>query len=114
MLARNPTRVRNIMRFRMLSAGLVTLLVLSGNVVAQSNTPDNEVPTPEALRRAIDTLPPGRVERPSSYDAMTPDQKQYLESILSGPRSAVSGPLVVMLAAPTLGDLAQRTMAYAR
>jgi 4-carboxymuconolactone decarboxylase len=45
---------------------------------------------------------------------MTNEQKQYLESILSGPRNAVSGPLVVMLASPVLGDLAQQTMAYAR
>lgn len=98
---------------RMFSAGLVSL-VLCGSAGAQPNTPDNEAPTLEAMRHAIDTLPAGRIERPASYDAMTADQKQYLESILSGPRSAVSGPLVVMLAAPTLGDLAQRTMAYAR
>jgi 4-carboxymuconolactone decarboxylase len=45
---------------------------------------------------------------------MTPDQQRYLETILTGPRSAVSGPLAVMLASPGLGELAQRTMAYAR
>jgi 4-carboxymuconolactone decarboxylase len=97
-----------------LSIGVLSLVALAGNADAQSNTPDNEPPTLEVMRRAIETLPAGRIERPASYDAMTAEQKQYLESILSGPRSAVSGPLVVMLAAPTLGDLAQRTMAYAR
>jgi 4-carboxymuconolactone decarboxylase len=45
---------------------------------------------------------------------MTAEQKQYLEKILSGPRTAVSGPLAVMLASPALGELAQETMAYAR
>jgi 4-carboxymuconolactone decarboxylase len=87
---------------------------LSDNIFAQSNAIDGAAPTLEVMRHAISTLPPGRIERPTSYDAMTAEQKHYLESILSGPRSSVSGPLVVMLAAPELGDLAQRAMAYAR
>jgi 4-carboxymuconolactone decarboxylase len=73
-----------------------------------------DAPTQEQLRAAVAALPPGRIERPASYDTMTPEQQRYLQSVLAGPRSAVSGPLVVMLASPTLGDLAQRTMAYAR
>jgi len=71
-------------------------------------------PTLETMQRAIATLPSGRVARPASYDSLTEEQQSYLASVLAGPRNAVSGPLVVMLASPTLGDLAQRTMAYAR
>ena len=71
-------------------------------------------PTLELMQRAIETLPPGRVARPASYEAMTEEQQRYLASVLAGPRTAVSGPLVVMLASPALGDLAQRTLAYAR
>lgn len=102
-------------KLRSAGLSLVGLVVLTGTAYAQSNNvPDNEPPTLEGLQRAVVTLPQGRIERPESYEAMTPDQKHYLENILSGPRSAVSGPLAVMVAAPTLGDLAQRAMAYAR
>jgi 4-carboxymuconolactone decarboxylase len=99
-----------------IAAALATILLgaaLGGIASAQPASGD-QAPSLEDLRRAIETLPPGRIERPASYDAMTPEQKAYLEGILTGPRSAVSGPLVVMLASPMLGDLAQRTMAYAR
>src|SRR5690606_24044075 len=65
------------------------------------------------IRAALRELPNGRVERPE-FESLTDEQIRYLEGILSGPRSAISGPLVVMLASPELGDLAQRTMAYAR
>src|SRR5690606_25576515 len=65
------------------------------------------------IRAALRELPNGRVERPE-FESLTDEQIRYLEGILSGPRSAISGPLVVMLASPELGDLAQRLMAYAR
>jgi 4-carboxymuconolactone decarboxylase len=103
------------MRIGNFTAGLVVgCCTLLGTAAAQAPAANAEAPTLAALQRAVDTLPPGRVERPASYDSMSPEQQRYLESVLAGPRSAVSGPLVVMLASPTLGDLAQRTMAYAR
>jgi 4-carboxymuconolactone decarboxylase len=102
------------MRIAIAAAGLVAIGVLSGVAVAQAPAPDSAPPTRETLERAVQTLPPGRIARPGSYDAMTAEQQRYLASVLAGPRNAVSGPLVVMLASPTLGDLAQRTMAYAR
>ena len=37
-----------------------------------------------------------------------------MASILSGPRSDISGPLGVMMVAPALGDLSQKAIAYAR
>jgi 4-carboxymuconolactone decarboxylase len=102
------------MRIGDFAAVLVVGFALMGTAVAQAPASDAEPPTLDALQRAVDTLPPGRVERPESYESMTAEQQRYLQSVLAGPRSAVSGPLVVMLASPTLGDLAQRTMAYAR
>jgi 4-carboxymuconolactone decarboxylase len=103
------------MRFGLFAAGLVVGLgVLAGTVRAQPAPSAAAAPTIDELRRAVEALPAGRVERPESYDSMTAEQQRYLASVLGGPRSAVSGPLVVMLASPTLGDLAQRTMAYAR
>jgi 4-carboxymuconolactone decarboxylase len=103
------------MRIGNFAAGLVVSFgALLGTAAAQAPAANAEAPTLDALQRAVDTLPPGRVERPASYDSMTAEQQRYLQSVLAGPRSAVSGPLVVMLASPTLGDLAQRTMAYAR
>lgn len=103
-----------MMRRRILAASLIGLSVLAGVAIAQPSRPAERAPTLDDLRRAVSDLPAGRVARPESYDSMTAQQKQYLESILSGPRSAVSGPLVVMLASPALGVLAQQTMAHAR
>lgn len=101
------------MRSRVATAGLILSLgALAATAHAQA--PSEAAPMLDALRRAVATLPDGRIARPESYEAMTAEQQRYLASVLAGPRSAVSGPLVVMLAAPTLGDLAQRTMAYAR
>jgi 4-carboxymuconolactone decarboxylase len=71
-------------------------------------------PTVEALRAAMASLPAGRFARPASYDAATPEQQAYARGILSGPRSALSAPTAAMMASPALGDLMQRTMAYAR
>lgn len=97
---------------RSAGAGLIACIGLLA-ATAEAQAPA-AAPTPDELRRAVAALPAGRIERPASYDSMTPEQQQYLRSVLGGPRSAVSGPLVVMLASPTLGELAQRTMAYAR
>ncbi len=102
------------MHRKLLVAGLVFYCGFAGTAAAQSSRPAEPAPTLENLQRAVSSLPAGRVERPESYDSMTAEQKQYLQSILSGPRTAVSGPLVVMLASPRLGDLAQQAMAYAR
>lgn len=103
------------MVFRTLTAGLIGLSLLSFAAVAQSpSSTDEQAPTPEELRDAVRDLPVGRVQRPESYDSLTPAQQRYVEGILRGPRDAISGPLVVMLPAPGLGDPAQRTMAYAR
>lgn len=71
-------------------------------------------PTVEALRAAMASLPAGRFARPASYDAATPEQQAYARGILSGPRNALSAPTAAMMASPALGELTQRTMAYAR
>jgi 4-carboxymuconolactone decarboxylase len=71
-------------------------------------------PTVEALRMAMASLPKGRFARPASYDAATPEQQTYARGILSGPRNALSAPTAAMMASPALGELTQRTMAYAR
>jgi 4-carboxymuconolactone decarboxylase len=102
------------MRNATLSASLVAIGLLADAAVAQAPASDSALPPRETLERAVATLPAGRIARPESYDSLTSEQQRYLASVLAGPRNAVSGPLVVMLASPTLGDLAQRTMAYAR
>ena len=71
-------------------------------------------PTLEALRSAMASLPAGRFARPASYDAATAEQQAYVRGILSGPRNDLSAPTAAMLASPALGELTQRTMAYAR
>lgn len=100
-------------RFRSVTIGVLGVAVLGTTAVGQQPGP-GERPALDDLRRAVSELPVGRVERPESPEALTPAQQRYVEGILSGPRNGISGPLVVMLASPELGELAQRTMAYAR
>jgi 4-carboxymuconolactone decarboxylase len=102
------------MRIATIAAPLVVIGALSGVAIAQAPPSGAAPPTREVLERAVETLPAGRIARPKSYDSLTTEQQSYLASVLAGPRNALSGPLVVMLASPALGELAQRTMAYAR
>jgi 4-carboxymuconolactone decarboxylase len=88
-----------------------TFLLRDNPIVASAQEPG---PSLQTLRQAVATLPAGRFARPSSYDGATPEQQAYVRGILSGPRNAISGPLAAMVASPALGDVAQRTMAYAR
>lgn len=83
--------------------------------VAQAPSPQREgPPTNEQMRQTVSRLRGNRIETPNDWDKLTPQQKTYVESILSGPRSDISGPLGVMMVSPELGDLAQKAIAYAR
>jgi 4-carboxymuconolactone decarboxylase len=86
-------------------------LATSGLSIAQQTV---HTPTIEQLRRTMSHLRGNRITTPSDYDTLTPEQKQYAESILSGPRGDISGPLGVMMVSPQLGDLAQKAIAYSR
>jgi 4-carboxymuconolactone decarboxylase len=89
---------------------------------AQTSTPpragnarDTDAPpTLEQMQRAVSRLRGGRIARPASYEALTAEQKSYVNGILTGPRGDISGPLSVMLVSPSLGDVTQRAMAFAR
>jgi 4-carboxymuconolactone decarboxylase len=96
-------------RIGLLGVSLITLTAL-----AQAPETGGTSSVAEDVRLAVADLPAGRVARPDSADSLTPAQIRYVEGILAGPRSAISGPLVVMLASPELGDRTQRAMAYAR
>jgi 4-carboxymuconolactone decarboxylase len=90
---------------------IISLIVAAGGVLAVAQEP---APTIEQLRQSVSRLRGNRIETPNNYDKLTPQQKKYAESILSGPRNDISGPLGVMMVAPELGDLAQKAIAYAR
>jgi 4-carboxymuconolactone decarboxylase len=85
-------------------------------MAAQAPTPAQTEgrPTLDQMRQSVSRLRGNRIETPNNYDRMTPQQKAYVESILSGPRSDISGPLGVMMVTPELGDLTQKAVAYAR
>ena len=87
-------------------AGFTTLLC----AIAVAQAP----PTGEQLRQTVSRLRGNRIETPNNWDKLTPQQKKYVESILSGPRGDITGPLGVMMVTPELGDLAQKAVAYAR
>jgi 4-carboxymuconolactone decarboxylase len=86
--------------------GLATVVTLLGAQAPQ--------PTIEQKRTAVSGLRGNRIETPNNWDKLTPQQKKYVESILSGPRSDISGPLGVMMVTPELGELAQKALAYSR
>lgn len=73
-----------------------------------------QAPTVEQMRKTVAALKGNRISTPNDYDALTPEQKAYVRSILTGPRSSITGPLGVMMVSPTLGDLSQKAIAYAR
>jgi len=93
---------------RVLSAILIGLTAIGLFAFAQT------APTTEQLRQTVSRLRGNRIETPNDWDKLTPEQKKYVESILSGPRGDITGPLGVMMVSPALGDLAQKAVAYAR
>ena len=84
--------------------------------LAQAQSAQREAPPSAAqLRDTVSRLRGNRIATPTNYDTLTAAQKEYnVASILSGPRSDISGPLGVMMVSPELGDLSQKAMAYAR
>ena len=97
---------------------IVISSIIAGCVLmaAQAPTPAQTQgrPTLEQLQQSVSRLRGNRIATPNNYDRLTPQQKAYVESILSGPRSDISGPLGVMMVTPELGDLTQKAVAYAR
>jgi 4-carboxymuconolactone decarboxylase len=102
------------MRLRLLCAGIVSLVALVAAAVAAQAPATQAGPTVEQMRKTVASLRGNRIATPNNYDALTPEQQAYVRSILSGPRSSITGPLGVMMVSPTLGDLTQKAMAYAR
>jgi 4-carboxymuconolactone decarboxylase len=92
---------------------VAVVIALSLGVQAPSAQRE-EPPTPAQMREAVSRLRGNRIATPNNYDTLTAGQKQYVASILSGPRSDISGPLGVMMVSPGLGDLVQKATAYAR
>src|SRR6185503_8047736 len=93
---------------RVLSAILIGLTAIGLFAFAQT------APTTEQMRQTVSRLRGNRIETPNNWDKLTPEQKKYVESILSGPRGDITGPLGVMMVSPALGDLSQKAIAYSR
>jgi 4-carboxymuconolactone decarboxylase len=96
---------------------LISVLVIAGAfTIAQAPTAAQREgpPTLDQLRQTVSRLRGNRIETPNDWDKLTSQQKKYVESILSGPRADISGPLGVMMVTPELGDLSQKAIAYAR
>src|SRR5215471_7467020 len=88
----------------------VTLIVAAATlVIAQTPSPGID-----QLRQTVSRLRGNRIETPNNWEKLTMEQKKYVESILSGPRGDITGPLGVMMVSPALGDLAQKAIAYSR
>ena len=107
------------MRFTGVCASIVGIVAIAGAITAaQQQAPAagavEKAPTIDDFRRTVSRLKGNRIETPTNYDTLSAEQKAYVASILSGPRSDISGPLGVMMVAPTLGDLSQKAIAYAR
>jgi len=94
--------------------GFVSMFVGPVSAQAPATTQEEPPPTREQIASVIANLPGGRIARPASHEDLTPEQERFVQGILSGPRSNMSASQSVMLASPTLGDLLQRSSAYAR
>ena len=101
------------MRIRMVYGAAGALLMLTVAAAGQS-PPAAGAPTLDQLRQAVSRLRGTRIAVPTNYDTLTPEQQAYVRSILTGPRSDISGPLAVMMVSPGLGDLVQKAAAFAR
>lgn len=107
------------MRFTGVCASIIGIVAIVGAVMrAQPQAPAagavEKAPTVADFRRTVSSLRGNRIETPTNYDTLSAEQKAYVASILTGPRSSITGPLGVMMVAPTLGDLSQKALAYAR
>jgi 4-carboxymuconolactone decarboxylase len=101
---------------RVIVATVSSIVTLGGLVMlAQAPREQREgPPTATQLRETVSRLRGNRITTPNDYDKLTAEQKEYVASILSGPRADISGPLGVMMVSPELGDLSQKAIAYAR
>jgi 4-carboxymuconolactone decarboxylase len=95
-------------------AGMGAGLALEAGAAPQAQTARAAEPSLQDMQRAVAALRGDRIQRPKSYEELTPDQKAFVKSVLSGPRRGIDGSLGVMLASPTFADLMQKTIAYAR
>jgi len=97
------------MNNKVLSATTIVAFLAIAGAFAVAQAPSNE-----QLRQTVSRLRGNRIDTPNDWDKLTPQQKKYVESILSGPRGDITGPLGVMMVTPELGDLAQKAIAYSR
>jgi 4-carboxymuconolactone decarboxylase len=105
------------MNRNLLAATIIGFIAIAGAVVAAQApvpAPREGAPTADQLRQTVSRLRGNRIETPNSWEKLTPQQRKYVESILSGPRADITGPLGVMMITPELGDLAQKAIAYSR
>jgi hypothetical protein len=89
-------------------------MVLGGIVMLAQQAQREGPPSLTQMRETVSRLRGNRITTPNDYDTLTAEQKKYVESILTGPRADISGPLGVMMVSPGLGDLAQKAIAYSR
>ena len=89
-------------------------LAVQAQAPPQNQAQNDGPPTVEQMRKTVASLRGNRIQTPNDFDSLTPAQKAYVQSILTGPRSSITGPLGVMMVSPGLGDLSQKAMAYAR
>src|SRR5262245_65847067 len=93
---------------------LAAIAIAAATIAVTVGLAQTPAPSAEQLRQTVSRLRGNRIETPNSWDTLTTEQKKYVESILSGPRGDITGPLGVMMVTPGLGDLAQKAIAYAR
>jgi 4-carboxymuconolactone decarboxylase len=97
------------MKRKNLGTSVALIIAAAALLIAQSPSP-----TIGQLRQTVSRLRGNRIETPNNWEKLTAEQKKYVESILSGPRGDITGPLGVMMVSPELGDLAQKAIAYSR
>jgi 4-carboxymuconolactone decarboxylase len=102
---------------RAVLVGIFASVLITGapGAAQQAPAPAAEAPpSVDQMRKAVASLRGDRIKRPTSYEELTPAQRQYVKGILEGPRNDISGSLGILIVAPELGEHAQRAIAYSR
>jgi 4-carboxymuconolactone decarboxylase len=102
---------------RAVLVGIIASVFITGapGAAQQPSAPAAEAPpSVDQMRKAVASLRGDRIKRPTSYEELTPAQREYVKGILEGPRNDISGSLGILIVAPELGEHAQRAIAYSR
>lgn len=99
----------------LVGVGFVGVALAQAPATTTATSQDSNASKPLSLERgqlAVAKVLSGRLKPPASYDQATPEQKAFVDSVLSGSRTELTGNTGTLMLSPAMGDLAQKAIAY--